>query len=175
MDGASEFGPRALGHRSILAAPHSVEMRDRLNRDIKYREEFRPFAPVVPVEAAESVLRSAARRRAAGALHVGRVSGPAGVAIQACRDHARRRLGPAADARARHGAAAARAARGVRAPQRHSGAAQHLVQRRRRTDRQPRARGLLDVPALRDRRARRRVDAGDEAGTSGRRRREAVA
>src|SRR6202040_4148550 len=33
MDGASEFGPRALGHRSILAAPHSAEMRDRLNRD----------------------------------------------------------------------------------------------------------------------------------------------
>ena len=53
MDGATEFGPRALGHRSILAAPHSVDMRDRLNRDIKYREEFRPFAPVVPVEAAD--------------------------------------------------------------------------------------------------------------------------
>ena len=53
MDGASEFGPRALGHRSILAAPHSSEMRDRLNRDIKSREEFRPFAPVVPIEAAD--------------------------------------------------------------------------------------------------------------------------
>jgi carbamoyltransferase len=53
MDGASEFGPRALGHRSILAAPHSGEMRDRLNRDIKYREEFRPFAPVTPIETAD--------------------------------------------------------------------------------------------------------------------------
>jgi len=53
MDGACEFGPRALGHRSLLAAPHSVEMRDRLNRDIKYREEFRPFAPVVPADAAD--------------------------------------------------------------------------------------------------------------------------
>jgi carbamoyltransferase len=53
MDGALEFGPRALGHRSILAAPHSAAMRDRLNRDIKYREEFRPFAPVVPVEVAD--------------------------------------------------------------------------------------------------------------------------
>src|SRR5262249_27913861 len=52
MDGAIEMGPRALGHRSILAAPHPVEMRERLNRDIKYREEFRPFAPVVPIEAA---------------------------------------------------------------------------------------------------------------------------
>jgi carbamoyltransferase len=53
MDGALELGPRALGHRSILAAPHSVAMRDRLNRDIKFREEFRPFAPVVPIELAD--------------------------------------------------------------------------------------------------------------------------
>jgi carbamoyltransferase len=53
MEGALEFGPRALGHRSILAAPHTAEMRDRLNREIKYREPFRPFAPVVPVEVAE--------------------------------------------------------------------------------------------------------------------------
>ena len=53
MEGAAELGPRALGHRSILAAPQSAETRDRLNRDIKYREEFRPFAPVVPAELAE--------------------------------------------------------------------------------------------------------------------------
>jgi carbamoyltransferase len=53
MDGALEMGPRALGHRSILAAPHTAEMRDRLNRDIKYREEFRPYAPVVPIEVAD--------------------------------------------------------------------------------------------------------------------------
>jgi carbamoyltransferase len=53
MEGPLEFGPRALGHRSILAAPHSVEMRDRLNREIKYREPFRPFAPVVPIEVAD--------------------------------------------------------------------------------------------------------------------------
>jgi carbamoyltransferase len=53
MEGALEFGPRALGHRSILAAPHTTEMRDRLNREIKYREPFRPFAPVVPIEVAE--------------------------------------------------------------------------------------------------------------------------
>jgi carbamoyltransferase len=52
MDGALEFGPRALGHRSILASPDAIETRDRLNREIKFREEFRPFAPVVPIEAA---------------------------------------------------------------------------------------------------------------------------
>jgi carbamoyltransferase len=53
MEGACEFGPRALGHRSILAAPHDREIRDRLNRDIKRREEFRPFAPLVTLEAAD--------------------------------------------------------------------------------------------------------------------------
>jgi len=50
MQGASEFGPRALGNRSVLAAPHPAYMRDRLNRSIKFREEFRPFAPAVPLE-----------------------------------------------------------------------------------------------------------------------------
>jgi carbamoyltransferase len=53
MEGALELGPRALGHRSILAAPHTIQMRDRLNRDIKHREQFRPFAPVVPIEDAD--------------------------------------------------------------------------------------------------------------------------
>ncbi|AMK25966.1 carbamoyltransferase family protein [Sphingobium sp. TKS] len=50
MEGAAEFGPRALGHRSILADPGDAAMRDRINRDIKFRESFRPFAPVVPAE-----------------------------------------------------------------------------------------------------------------------------
>lgn len=50
MQGRSELGPRALGNRSILAAPQGAGMRDRLNRSIKFREEFRPFAPAVPLE-----------------------------------------------------------------------------------------------------------------------------
>ncbi len=50
MNGACELGPRALGNRSILAAPHPAQMRDQLNRSIKFREEFRPFAPAVPLE-----------------------------------------------------------------------------------------------------------------------------
>jgi carbamoyltransferase len=53
MDGRCELGPRALGHRSILAAPDRAETRDRLNREVKYREEFRPFAPAVPIEVAD--------------------------------------------------------------------------------------------------------------------------
>jgi carbamoyltransferase len=53
MDGRCELGPRALGNRSILAAPGGAEVRDRLNREVKYREEFRPFAPAVPAELAD--------------------------------------------------------------------------------------------------------------------------
>jgi carbamoyltransferase len=53
MEGAGELGPRALGHRSILAAPHQARTRDRLNLRIKRREEFRPFAPAVPAEVAD--------------------------------------------------------------------------------------------------------------------------
>jgi carbamoyltransferase len=54
MDGAAELGPRALGNRSILAAPFPAEMKDRLNQKIKFREEFRPFAPAVTIEAADT-------------------------------------------------------------------------------------------------------------------------
>lgn len=43
--GGSEFGPRALGNRSILADPRPAGMKDRLNAEIKHREGFRPFAP----------------------------------------------------------------------------------------------------------------------------------
>lgn len=45
FQGKSELGPRALGHRSILCDPRKAEMRDILNKKIKHREWFRPFAP----------------------------------------------------------------------------------------------------------------------------------
>tara|TARA_B100002019_G_scaffold286121_1_gene296081 strand:- start:807 stop:2621 length:1815 start_codon:yes stop_codon:yes gene_type:complete len=47
FDGRMEFGPRALGNRSILADPRNKEMQSKLNRKIKFRESFRPFAPSV--------------------------------------------------------------------------------------------------------------------------------
>ena len=47
FQGAAEWGPRALGNRSILADPRRPEMKDTLNRRIKHREEFRPFAPSI--------------------------------------------------------------------------------------------------------------------------------
>jgi carbamoyltransferase len=47
FQGRMEFGPRALGNRSILADPRQPEMKDLLNLRIKHRESFRPFAPAV--------------------------------------------------------------------------------------------------------------------------------
>lgn len=52
FQGRMEFGPRALGNRSILADPRRLNMRDHLNKLIKKRENFRPFAPAVTAEAA---------------------------------------------------------------------------------------------------------------------------
>lgn len=46
----SEFGPRALGHRSIMVDPSFKRMKDVLNARVKFREAFRPFAPVIPQE-----------------------------------------------------------------------------------------------------------------------------
>jgi carbamoyltransferase len=50
--GKFELGPRALGNRSILADPRRAEMKDIVNTKIKFREPFRPFAPVVLEEVA---------------------------------------------------------------------------------------------------------------------------
>jgi carbamoyltransferase len=47
MQGRAEFGPRALGNRSILADPRSPTVKNRLNDHVKFREEFRPFAPSI--------------------------------------------------------------------------------------------------------------------------------
>ena len=51
--GRMEFGPRALGNRSIIADPCSINMQRKLNMKIKYRESFRPFAPAVLEEFAD--------------------------------------------------------------------------------------------------------------------------
>jgi carbamoyltransferase len=48
--GRTEFGARALGNRSILANPHLADVRDRINKVVKKREMFRPFAPSVTIE-----------------------------------------------------------------------------------------------------------------------------
>ena len=50
FEGRLEFGARALGHRSILADPTNGEMKSRINKIVKKREGFRPFAPIVKLE-----------------------------------------------------------------------------------------------------------------------------
>ena len=59
FQGRMEFGPRALGNRSILADARSVEMQKKLNLSIKYRESFRPFAPVCTIEKADFYIEKA--------------------------------------------------------------------------------------------------------------------
>ncbi len=53
FQGRSELGPRALGHRSLLADPREETTRARLNAEIKHREPFRPYAPVTLLEGAD--------------------------------------------------------------------------------------------------------------------------
>jgi len=53
--GRCEFGPRALGNRSILGDPRRPEMKDTLNRRVKFRQPFRPFAPIVIYERAKDI------------------------------------------------------------------------------------------------------------------------
>ena len=53
FQGRMEFGPRALGNRSLLADPRHPEMRNILNQKVKHREDFRPFAPSVIAEHAD--------------------------------------------------------------------------------------------------------------------------
>jgi carbamoyltransferase len=50
FEGGAEFGPRALGNRSIICDPRRTGMKDYLNLRVKYRESFRPFAPTVLAE-----------------------------------------------------------------------------------------------------------------------------
>jgi carbamoyltransferase len=81
----SEFGPRALGNRSILADPRKPEIKDKLNSRVKFRQAFRPFAPIVLLERAAEIFEGddespymlrakrvvpAWRDRVAGIVHV---------------------------------------------------------------------------------------------------------
>jgi carbamoyltransferase len=60
FQGRMEWGARALGNRSILADPRRADMRDIINRKIKFREKFRPFAPSVLEEALDEYFVDAA-------------------------------------------------------------------------------------------------------------------
>jgi carbamoyltransferase len=85
FQGRSEFGPRALGNRSIIADPRTNEMKDKLNKRVKHRQAFRPFAPIVLAERSDEIfegtyespymlmakdVRPEWRDRVAGIVHV---------------------------------------------------------------------------------------------------------
>ncbi len=57
FQGRMEFGPRALGNRSIVTDPRRTDMKDILNARIKHREPFRPFAPSILAERSGRVVR----------------------------------------------------------------------------------------------------------------------
>jgi carbamoyltransferase len=59
FQGRMEMGPRALGNRSILADPRTEESRDRVNKFVKHREEWRPFAPSMTEAGADEYLENA--------------------------------------------------------------------------------------------------------------------
>ncbi len=58
FQGRDEFGPRALGSRSLLADPRRADIRARLNRRIKHRESFQPFGASVLAEDADGLVSS---------------------------------------------------------------------------------------------------------------------
>jgi carbamoyltransferase len=58
FQGRMEFGPRALGNRSILADPRQADMKDHMNAAVKFREPFRPFAPSVIEEKSDDYFES---------------------------------------------------------------------------------------------------------------------
>jgi carbamoyltransferase len=85
MQGRAEFGPRALGNRSILADARSPGMKDQINKRVKFREEYRPLAPMIlhehgpeyfedyqesPYMERALMFREAVRARVPSAVHV---------------------------------------------------------------------------------------------------------
>ncbi len=78
FQGRMEFGPRALGGRSILGDPRDPEMQSRMNQKIKFRESFRPFAPIVLADAASQVFDFPADQESPYMLIVAPVRGESG-------------------------------------------------------------------------------------------------
>lgn len=70
FQGRTEFGPRALGQRSILADPRTSAMKDKINSKIKHRESFRPFAPAILKEKAHDYFDIAKERELPFMSHV---------------------------------------------------------------------------------------------------------
>ncbi len=151
FNGRMEFGPRALGSRSILGDPRSPRMQADMNIKIKFREGFRPFAPSVTRDRVSEyfeldtrlALHAAGRSGEEGAAdpHDLRAEGALGnraaqrAALGHARGHPHRLLGAGADGRAGGQRRLLRPAQGVRAADRLPGPGEHVVQRAGRADR----------------------------------------
>ena len=130
FQGASEFGPRALGNRSLLADPRKAEMKDILNRRVKHRQAFRPFAPIVLAERAKEIFE-------------GEEDSPFMLIAKRVRPEWRDRI-PAVSPRRRNGARSDRQrsdqsdvvspAQGIRGVDRRSRVDQYVIQREGRAD-----------------------------------------
>ena len=160
MQGRMEFGPRALGGRSIIGDARSPKMQSVMNLKIKFRESFRPFAPAVlrehvadwfeldgdspymllvaDVQPSRRLPEPPEAERAVGHREAERA------ALDRAGDHPRRLLGAHPDGAARDQPALLRHHRGLLPPHRLPGDRQHLVQRARRADRLH-ARGRLPL------------------------------
>ncbi len=179
FQGRMEFGPRALGARSILGDPRSPRMQSQMNLKIKFRESFRPFAPSVlrervseffELDADSPYMLLVAPVREGLRVPVTEAGG----AFVRHREAERAALDdPGGDARGLLGARADRAARGqpallrfdprVRAVDRLPGRRQHLFQRARRADSVHARAGVRVLHADGDGRARRgRLRAAEE-------------
>jgi len=147
MQGRMEFGPRALGNRSILGDARSRQMQKVMNLKIKFRESFRPFAPVVLRDRVGEYFQMAPGQDSPYMLLVAPVAderriahnGQSAIGLDKLKhrsgNHACRLFGPCADGGCRPSRAVLQADEGLRGEDWLSGHDQHQLQRPRRADR----------------------------------------
>jgi carbamoyltransferase len=129
FQGRMEFGPRALGNRSLLADPRRADMRNILNQRIKHRENFRPFAPSAIAEQADEWFEVGSLEESR--IHAVRLSGETCAARPHPGNRASRRHRSAADRAAGIKSALSRAHLMLLRADGGTGRHQHLVQRQR--------------------------------------------
>ncbi len=130
--GAAETGPRALGHRSILANPCNPKTRENLNARVKYREAIRPLAPMMTLEAAKQFFELSDGASDADLqrlqLHGAHSAREAGGACAHSIRRARRRDRPHPDRAREDRPAHVHVSEGARPPYRRRSRREHLVQ-----------------------------------------------
>ena len=140
FQGRMEWGPRALGNRSIVGDPRRADMKDILNLKIKRRESFRPFAPLRAAKRRGRVVRAGWRR----AFHDAGLPNPRSQARVDPRGSPRGRLRPPADGVCPHQPALPRADQRLPRADRCAPGAEHQLQRERTRGLHPgRGAGLL--------------------------------